>query len=100
MGSWWVSPTETNPGIVQMLSTDFRRRCAKKLEKLGDRAMDSQKHDEAVKHYSDILALEPPNLSDILYKRSKARVFRRSWKVALIDADKVRVHVVMSLKQT
>ena len=53
--------------------------------------MDSQKHDEAVKHYSDLLTLDPLNVSDVIYKRSKARALRKSWNVALIDAEKVRV---------
>ena len=51
--------------------------------------MNSQKYDEAVKHYSDLLTLDPSNVSNVLYKRSKARAFRKSWKVALIDAEKV-----------
>lgn len=76
--------------LFQTLSTDFRRRCAKKLEKLGDMAMDSQKHDEAVKHYSALLTLDPRNLSDIYYKRSRTRVLRGSWRMALIDAEKVQ----------
>ena len=77
------------PGAFQIFSTDFRRRCTKKLENLGDTAMDSQKYDEAVKHYSDLLTLDPSNIGDVLYKRSKARALRKSWKVALIDAEKV-----------
>ena len=60
-----------------------------KLDNLGDTAMDSQKYDEAVRHYSELLTLDPSNVSDVLYKRSKARALRNSWKVALIDAEKV-----------
>ena len=77
------------PGTFQILSTDFRRRCTEKLENLGNTAMDSQKYDEAIKHYSELLMLDPLNVSDVLYKRSKARALRKSWKVALIDAEKV-----------
>ena len=51
--------------------------------------MDSQKYDEAVKHYSEFSTLEPLNVSDVLYKRSKARALRNSWKVTLIDVEKV-----------
>ena len=51
--------------------------------------MDSQKYDEAIRHYSELLTLHPSNASDVLYKRSKARALRNSWKVALIDAEKV-----------
>ena len=76
-------------GAFQIFSTDFRRRCTEKLEILGDTAMDSKKYDEAVKHYSELLTFDPSNVSDVLYKRSKARALRNSWKVALIDAEKV-----------
>ena len=62
--------------------------------------MDSQKYDEAVKHYSDLLTLDPQNLSDTFYKRSKARALRSSWKVALIDADKVWIVLQSPLKRT
>ena len=72
-----------------MFSTDFRRRCTEKLENLGDIAMDSQKYDEAVKHYSGLLIFDPSNVSDVLYKRSKAQTLSKSWKVALVDAEKV-----------
>ena len=51
--------------------------------------MDSQKYHEAVKHYSELLTLDPSNVSDVLYKRSRARALRMSWKAALIDAEKV-----------
>ena len=77
------------PVAFQIFSTDFRRRCTEKLEILGDEAMDSQKCDEAVKHYSELLTLDPSNVSDVLYKRSKARALRKLWKAALIDAEKV-----------
>ncbi|KAI9571633.1 hypothetical protein HD554DRAFT_2302552 [Boletus coccyginus] len=49
---------------------DFRGRCVETLEKLGDTARDSQKHDEAIGYYSTALLLDPPNVNDILLKRS------------------------------
>ena len=85
----WVQGSISR-GIPNILfSIDFRCRCTKKLENLGDTAMNSQRYDEAVKHYSESLRLDPLNVSDILYKRSKARALRKSWKVALVDAEKV-----------
>ena len=77
------------PGTFQIFSTDFRRHFTEKLEILGDTAMDSQRYDEAVKRYSELLMLDPSNVSDVLYKRSKVRALRNSWKVALIDAEMV-----------
>ncbi|KAI9567130.1 hypothetical protein HD554DRAFT_1027307 [Boletus coccyginus] len=50
--------------------SDFRGRCVKKLEQLGDVARDSKKHDEAIGYYSNALSLDPTN-QDILLKRSK-----------------------------
>ena len=67
---------------------DFRGRCIEKLEKLGDTAIDSQDLNEAIKQYSDALSLNPQNLSDILYKRSKAQSLVGSWQDSLLDADK------------
>ena len=96
----WEVGEAAYPGAFQIFSTDFRRRCTEKLEILGDTAMGSQKYDEAVKHYSELLMLDPSNVSNVLYKRSKAQALRKSWKVALIDAEKVRVHVVLSWKGT
>ena len=51
--------------------------------------MDSEIYDEAMKRYSDALALDPTNQCDILLKRSKVRAVTGSWEEALIDADKV-----------
>ena len=74
----------TKPAIF----ADFRGHCIEKLEKLGDTAVDSQNHSEAVKHYSDALSLNPQNRSDILYKRSRAQLLVGSWQDSLFDADK------------
>ena len=78
---------------------DFRGRCIEKLEKLGDTAVVSQNHNEAVKRYSDALSLNPQDLSDILYKRSKAQSLVGSWQDALFDADKARVLFELPSKQ-
>ena len=75
--------------VFHLFSTDFRRRCTEKLENLDDTAMDSQKYDETVKHYSKSLTLNPSNVSNVVYKRSKARALRKSWEVALIGAEEV-----------
>ncbi|KAI9571626.1 hypothetical protein HD554DRAFT_1798465 [Boletus coccyginus] len=49
---------------------DFRGRCVEKLEKLGDTASNSKKHDEAIGYYSSALSIDPTNANDILLKRS------------------------------
>jgi tetratricopeptide (TPR) repeat protein len=61
--------TSTHDGRAQW-EHDFRIRCAARLEKLGDTARDSKKHDEAIGYYSNALSLDPTNLNDILLKRS------------------------------
>ncbi|KAI9571769.1 hypothetical protein HD554DRAFT_1819184 [Boletus coccyginus] len=67
---------------------DFRARCVRRLEKLGDVANDS-KPDMAIGYYSNALSLDPKDPSEILVKRSKALAVTRSWEEALIDADKI-----------
>lgn len=69
---------------------DFVRRCAHRLESLGDAAMKTEDYGEAAKHYSTARSLNPANLFDILLKRSEARTLMGLWKEALNDADEVR----------
>ena len=61
------------------------------LEELGDTALISQEHDEAISRYSSALPLDPTTRVDILMKRSKARASKGLWDDALIDANDVRV---------
>ena len=63
-------PTAIWPGLILGSPSDFRRRCVEKLEKLGDTAKDSERHDEAIGYYSNALSLDPTNLNEILLKRS------------------------------
>ncbi|KAF8433864.1 hypothetical protein L210DRAFT_3506827 [Boletus edulis BED1] len=57
---------------------DFRQRASENLERLGDKAVDAQRYDDAITRYSTILI-----------KRSKAWLATGSWKQALEDANKV-----------
>ncbi|KAF8134386.1 hypothetical protein EV363DRAFT_1257443 [Boletus edulis] len=68
-----LEDTSTNDGRTQW-ELDFRRRCTEKLEKLGDAARDSKKHDEAIKYYSNALLLNPLNHNEILLKRSNEAI--------------------------
>ncbi|KAI9462971.1 hypothetical protein HD554DRAFT_1425706 [Boletus coccyginus] len=68
---------------------DFRQRSSEKSEHLGDTAVDSQRHDEAISHYTTALSLDPPSPQGILIKRSKALTATGSWKQALDDANQV-----------
>ena len=61
------------------------------LEDLGDTAITSQEHDEAIARYSSALSLDPTTRVDILVKRSKARASKGLWADALTDANDVRV---------
>ena len=61
-----------------------------RLNRLGDEAMSSQKHNEAVEHLSMMLSLNPPGRIEILVRRSKARVSMNLWNEALSDAKEVR----------
>ena len=61
------------------------------LEGRGDMAIDMGRHEEAITFYSSALCLNPPNAIKILVKRSKARASKGLWKDALMDANGVRV---------
>jgi len=51
---------------------DFKQRFSKKLESLGDAAMNAQQLDEAILEYSAALSLDCPVPQGFLIKRSKA----------------------------
>ena len=65
------------------------QRSSERLEHLGDTAADSQKHDEAISHYTTALSLKPSSLQTLLIERSKAYMASDSWKEALDDANQV-----------
>lgn len=69
--------------------SDFKQPSFKKLERLGDIAVDAQRYDEAISHYATALSFDPPSLQDILIKRGKAYLATGSWKQALEDANQV-----------
>ena len=69
--------------------SDFRQCSIKKSEHLGDVAVDSQRYDEAISHYSTALLLNSPSPQGILVKRSKARLATGPWKHALDEANQV-----------
>ena len=59
------------------------------LEGLGDTALSSGKHDEAIARYTSALSLSPSNRIDILVKRTTARASKGLWEDALTDANEV-----------
>ena len=68
---------------------DFTQRSFTKLELLGDTAVDAQRYDEAISHYSTALLLNPSFPQVILTKRSKARLATGPWKQAFDKANQV-----------
>ena len=78
--------------------SDFRERSFKKLEHLGDTAVDAQRYDEAISHYSTVLSRKPTNIVNILVKRSRARSLMGLWVEALDDADEVRFVVRIRIR--
>jgi tetratricopeptide (TPR) repeat protein len=75
--------------LTQHFLLDFRQRSSRKLEHLGDTAVDAQRYDEAISHYTTALSLNPPSPQDLLIKRSKAFLATGSWKQVLDDANQV-----------
>ena len=68
---------------------DFKKRCSKKVERLGDAAMDAQRHNEAISQYSVALSLRGASPHSLLVKRSTAYTASGLWEEALNDANKV-----------
>ena len=78
-------------GVVAYVTilSDFSQRSSIKLEYLGDTALDSKRHDEAVSHYTTALSLDLPSPRGILIKRGKAFMATGSLEQALDDANQV-----------
>ena len=68
---------------------DFKNRCRENLERLGDGAMDNQKHDEAIKYYSSALSVYPPDTQRFFILRSKVGMAKSLWEDAVEDANEV-----------
>jgi len=59
----------------------------------GDAALAANDYDKAIGLYSAAIDLDPA--SDALFaKRSKAKSEKRLWEEALLDAEKVRCHLL------
>ena len=78
--------------------SEFKFRCCRKLEDLGDTAMSTRHYNEAISQYSAALSLNPVALSlnpvapqGLFVKRSKAYMAGGLWEDALNDANKVCV---------
>ncbi|KAF8546305.1 hypothetical protein OG21DRAFT_1176634 [Imleria badia] len=67
---------------------DFRHRCSRKLEDLGDAAFD-RRHEESISWYSAALTLSPTTPQNLLVKRSKAYVAEGLSEDALNDANEI-----------
>lgn len=68
---------------------DFKSRCRRKLENLGDTAVNAKQYDGAISQYTIALSLNPTAPQDLLVKRSKAYAAKRWWGKALKDANDV-----------
>ncbi|KAF8550350.1 TPR-like protein [Imleria badia] len=68
---------------------DLKRKCIDTLELLGDTALESAEHDNAIAGYTSALSLDPSKPINILVKRSKARASKGLWEDALMDSNEV-----------
>ncbi|KAF8127258.1 hypothetical protein EV363DRAFT_1346345 [Boletus edulis] len=68
---------------------DFSQRSFQALERLGDTAVDTERYDEAISHYTTALSLMSSSPQVILIKRSKAWLAIGWWERALDDANRV-----------
>ena len=71
--------------------SDLKKKCVEMLDGLGDTALRSGKHNEAIAWYTSALSLNPSNPIEILVKRSGARASKGLWEDALTDANEVCV---------
>ncbi|KAI6010023.1 hypothetical protein EDC04DRAFT_818826 [Pisolithus marmoratus] len=67
--------------------SDFTKKCAATLEYIGDEALRSAKHDDAISQYSTALSLSPPSPVGLLIKRGTTRAAKGLWEDALLDAN-------------
>ena len=75
---------------VEHVHLVLKKKCVSKLEALGDGALDSREYDGAIAQYTSALSLDPADPTEILVKRSKARVAKGLWGDALVDANEAR----------
>ena len=87
---WAVGKRLTFSSQACSVPSDFKQRCAEKLQHLGDIATEAQQHDEAITHYSTALSPNPVIPQDVFMKRSKVYMAKRSWEDAIDDTNQVR----------
>ncbi|KAF8550593.1 TPR-like protein [Imleria badia] len=68
---------------------DLKLKCVDMLEALGDEALSSGEHDNAIARYTSALSLHPLNPIDALVQGSEARASKGLWEDALTDANEV-----------
>ena len=86
----WRVAAHTKQVMSDHSPSEFRRRCPEKLERLGDAAMESWRHDTAVKYYTAALSFHPANTRSFLIIRSKTCMAKGLWEDALNDVNEVR----------
>ena len=92
-----IVPTQQVVSLCHHPLSEFKFGCCKKLEDLGDTAMNIQHYDEAISQYSAALALDPAGPQDLFIKRSKVYIARGLWEDALNDANQVCLFISCKL---
>lgn len=81
-------PCRTLEERARPLLSEFTSRCVSKLESIGDKAFDAEKHDQAATAYSMVLSLNHSTQSPILPKWARAMLTRGSVNEALSAGEK------------
>ena len=76
--------------VLSNFLSGFKQRVSKKLECLGDAAVDAKQYNEAISKYSAALSFDLAISQGLLIKRSKAYETLGLWEDALKDANEVR----------
>ncbi|KAI6095815.1 hypothetical protein F5141DRAFT_1265501 [Pisolithus sp. B1] len=67
--------------------TDFTQKWVATLERIGNEALASAKHADAITQYPAALPVRPPSPTGLLIKQSRARAAKGLWEDVLLDAN-------------
>ena len=76
--------------LIGIASLGFSKKCTSALEQIGDEALATEKHGEALEAYATALSLRPSSTNDLSTKWASTILRSRSINEALQSANEVR----------
>ena len=77
--------------MLDHISLVWRKECHALYIASGDAALTASQYDVAIKLYSVVLDLDPA-IDSVFTNRCKAKLGKKLWEEALVDAQKVPCH--------